>query len=491
MIKGVVSNADKSQKNDATTESTNTSLDNSEKNINAESVVLEPYSRSHIFNNVEIAEVTGKGRCLFARNGFEPGDIIIVEAPLFSIVPSSNQSIWDVLTGIHELTPLSLPPLWHQAAILSIIDGTEEKHEILKKKWVIDKNPEVSEDVFRVLQAICNCDESGRYIYKDTIEIDQKLYQYFLQVWQLNAFGHSTDADGLVIYDAISNMAHSCDASCSWHHYGDDCFILRARRKLYPGDEITISYLGESDLFAPTFRRRDLLNNWCFTCSCERCGIPKDDARGFLCKCCHAGCVIMVQDDLLFNVVAHPCTLCGYKYNPTDVNEYLELEQAYIQRIDTIDSNDLYDILQVYDHARNVFKQHWALYQLETLLFEIYKQQGNNEQALYYLTLRIQYADLVMKRPMFAVAFMYEQLGDLLVSHANIDVDSSEIKNCRADIGMLNNILSAYFKSAALLCLLCGCNHAYYYVVVTKRNKIEEIAQGLLGQAACATQEPS
>ncbi|EKX73783.1 conserved hypothetical protein [Theileria equi strain WA] len=437
---------------------------------------LVPYTNEQIDSFVEVSNVPGKGRCLFARREFDTGSLIFIEAPLFSIIPSSNSDIWSVLSSLHEDSPLALPPLWHQAALLSIINGTEESNAVLKNKWVLDPDQEVSQDVMRVLESLCIVDDTGEFFYNDVL-IDPELYQLYLQVWPLNSFGRSTDPDGLVIYDRISFTAHSCDASCCWYHTDQDYFVLRARKRLLPGDEITISYLGESDLLAATYKRRELLENWHFFCQCNRCSESLDVSRGFLCKNCHFGSIFLIYNKGS-KLVSAPCTLCRYRFSEAEITEYIDLERAYSYRIDCIDKSDLYDILQVYDHAKNVFKQHWLLYQLQTLLYDYYKGKGNFEQAKFYLLDRLSYADKTITGPLYCIAFMYEELADILTSLSNINEETLKIGNPSFDVGTLNMIMTYYFNAAALLAVLCGYNHPYYCSVVncqTKRYQIEEL----------------
>ncbi|GFE54250.1 apical complex lysine methyltransferase, putative [Babesia ovis] len=426
---------------------------------------LEPYSSEKILSLVEVAPAPGKGRCMYTRNGYEPGELILVEQPLFVITPGSNEDLWKTLNRLNEQQPLQLSPLWHQAALVTILTGTEEKIAIMKGKWVLDNDPPVTDEVYRILEATCVAQPDGSFVYSNRVVVDPKLYQFLLQVWPLNAFGHSTDPNGLVIYDKISFLAHSCDATACWHHYGQDLFVLRSRKKLQPGDELTISYLGEPDLLAPTHKRRELLQNWSFHCGCPRCILTSDDARGFLCKLCHFGRVTVYNDGASGDMTSVPCTLCGYTYNKGDIVEYLELERAYFERIETIDHTDLWDIQQVYTNAKNVFKQHWCLYQLQTLLFECYKERGEVELARFYMQQRIFYVTMVMRRPLYCVAFMYEEFGDMLVTAAGLDLEN-ENSQVKVDLDMLNIVMDMYFQAAALLAVLSGCNHPYYYSVV-------------------------
>ncbi|BAM39244.1 uncharacterized protein TOT_010000703 [Theileria orientalis strain Shintoku] len=450
---------------------------------------LATFSKKTIDSVVEVSEVPGKGRCLFVRKEFEPGSLIFAESPLFMILPSSRPDLWEKLTSLNQESAFTLPPLWHKAALLSIIEGTDESNKIMANKWVerkfgsiyyrlVDPNQEVSADVYRVLGSICTIVD-GNYYYNG-VQISPEVYQLYLQVWPLNAFGRSSDPDGLVIYDKISYLAHSCNPSCCWHHTDDENFVLRARKKLIPGDEITISYLGESDLLSPTFKRRTLLQNWHFFCTCDRCSLPVDLSRGFLCKYCHYGTIFLRYDSYTDKHTSTECEMCKYKFTETETNEYIELERAYMFRIDEIDKSDLMDMFQVYDHAKNVFRQHWSLYQLETMMYEYYKENGNLEQAKLYLLLRLHYVDKVVSGPLYLVAFMHEELADILTNLAGIDQEATKMENRNADIGTLNMIMSYYYNAAALLAILCGYNHNYYYSVVYKRHQVEQLAVSLM-----------
>lgn len=94
-------------------------------------------------------------------------------------------------------------------------------------------------------------------------------------------------------------------ATCCWHYGPEDSFVLRARVPIQPGDELTISYIGDEELFKSTNVRRQRLQGelfssatsrvisvgWLFTCHCHRCDEPVDYARGLRCIQCHAGVV--------------------------------------------------------------------------------------------------------------------------------------------------------------------------------------------------------
>jgi hypothetical protein len=75
----------------------------------------------------------------------------------------------------------------------------------------------------------------------------------------------------LALWPAAAGLAnHSCSPSCCWLVVGDR-LVLRAARPLAPGDQATLSYLGQA-LTRPLFERRSELKEvYGFECRCERC----------------------------------------------------------------------------------------------------------------------------------------------------------------------------------------------------------------------------
>lgn len=74
---------------------------------------------------------------------------------------------------------------------------------------------------------------------------------------------------------------------------------------------------------------------------------------------------------------------------------------------------------------------------------------------------------------------MYEEFADMLVAHYGIDIEGTGECDVKIDIDLLlvfkfhivhntfsNNILDIYFRSAALLAILTGYHHPYYYNVI-------------------------
>ncbi|PHJ22318.1 apical complex lysine methyltransferase [Cystoisospora suis] len=412
---------------------------------------LAPYTLPQIAEKVEVKRVPGKGRCLYTKHDLEPGSIIFVETPVLVAIPSLNEELWNVLTELNEEEAFELPPVWHLAALCSLLMLDDDKKKICLDKWVPEPNKAPSDDVMRVLS-------------RANVKVHPQLYERMLMVWRYNSFGHHTEQHGLVLYNRISMMAHSCRASACWHYGEADAFILRARVKLQAGDELTISYIGDDDLFKSTNVRREKVHGWLFTCQCIRCAAPVDSARGFRCPLCGTGAMFFKTDDGV--TTSSACTICQAFPSDETIQEYLDFEQAYVDRLSETDKSDMQDAELVYNQATRVFSQHWVLYQLNTILFEGYRDAGNYEAAAIHQTERIKYVSQVMPLASYTLAWLYEEMGDVMTNQA--DEAGTQVSNHRL------NIISRHFEDAYnLLYILCGEEHDYTVAALTKKTSCD------------------
>ncbi|KFG31730.1 apical complex lysine methyltransferase [Toxoplasma gondii p89] len=413
---------------------------------------LAPYTLPQIATKVQVKHVPGKGRCLYTKHDLEPGSIIFVETPVLVAIPSLDEELWSVLTEINDEEALELPPVWHLAAICSLTMLDDEKKKICLDKWVPDPDRAPSDDVLRVIN-------------RAGLQVHPKLYERMLMVWRYNSFGHHTEQHGLVLYNRISMMAHSCRATACWHYGEDDAFILRARVKLQAGDELTISYIGDDDLFKSTNVRREKVYGWLFTCQCVRCAAPVDNARGFRCPLCGTGAMFFKTED--GETTSSACTICQAFPTQETIQEYLDFEQAYVDRLAETDKSDVPDAELVYNQATRVFAQHWVLYQLHTILFEGYRDAGNSESASFHQMERIKYVSQVMPLASYTLAWLYEEMGDTMLNKA--EESGPEVPAHKL------NVISRHFEDAYnLLYILCGEDHDYTVAAGTKKTACEE-----------------
>lgn len=418
---------------------------------------LAPYSLAQIAKRVQVRHVEGKGRCLYTRSSLAPGEVIFIEKPVLVAVPSLNTELWELLTTLNNETAFELPPIWHLAALCSMTMLEEEGFKICMDKWVPDTEREPSDDVLRV----CS------YLEGD---IDPIVYERMLLVWRYNSFGHHTETQGLVLYNRISMMAHSCKATACWHYGDDDAFVLRARISLQRGDEITISYIGDEELFKTTNIRREKVQGWLFTCQCSRCSDPLDPARGFRCPTCGTGTMYFKTEDEI--TTSHPCTVCGAVPSDETIDQYITFETAYAERLADTNKSDMPDAEMVYEQATRVFTQHWILFQLDTILFEGYRAAGDYESAYVHQAHRLNYVTEVLPLASYSLAWLYEEMGDVLWSR--IQSKGKPYADSRL------RIAGRHFEDAYnLLYILCGSDHEYTAAAAAKRNKIDELATAI------------
>ena len=165
--------------------------------------------------------------------------MVFVESPMLTSTPDLDPETWSVLNKVHEEQNMELPPVWHLAAIYTLKDLSKEIIDICMDKWVPSELLEVCDDVKRSHAALSEATKA---------KVDINDYQRVLMAWRYNSFGHHTESDGLVMYNRISMMSHSCRSTCCWHYGENDTFILRARINIEVGDELSISYIGDDDL---------------------------------------------------------------------------------------------------------------------------------------------------------------------------------------------------------------------------------------------------
>jgi len=244
---------------------------------------------------------------------------------------------------------------------------------VILDKFVPDPNEEAGDDVTRIIASLE--DDMHPNLNLKEKPIDPRHFQRLVSSWRYNSFGHHKE-DGLVLYNRISMCAHSCDPSCCWSYGEEDAFVLRARVALNAGDELTVSYLQDDDLLKSTAMRQLKLQNWRFTCQCDRCALPVDKGRGFRCRKCRVGIMFASGKGTL-----EPCHGCGARASQEDTEGLLRLEEEYQVRVENMDKNDVADVLTVFQAALDIFERHWFLFVMDTYLWEAHR--GNSHRRLW------------------------------------------------------------------------------------------------------------
>ena len=174
----------------------------------------------------KIANSGDKGLGAFALQMFRRGDLIVAEAPLFSIRHQDNGG-----------------PIDHKSIAATV--GSLSSEQV--QKYVSLKNADA---------------EGGRH--------DNP----FLGIFSTNAF--ETDSDHSGIFLDISRFNHSCspNARTSWNPDINRMRIYALRDIAY-GDEIFVSYLASRNVYGSSRAERQtrLMKKYMFTCACTACGL--------------------------------------------------------------------------------------------------------------------------------------------------------------------------------------------------------------------------
>lgn len=412
------------------------------------------WTKARIDKCSSVKETPGKGRCLFTKSACEPGQVVFVEEPMLVTVPSLAPKLWAHLNQLHEDQPLNLGTItFHFAALMSQVLLEPMSIDIILDKFVPNADEEPGDDVIRIIESLNSFgveEQQEDGIKLDVHAMDLRRLQKLVSAWRYNSFGHHKE-DGLVLYNRISMCAHSCDPSCCWSYGDDDAFVMRARFALHEGDELTISYLQDEDLLKSTLVRQEKLQNWCFTCQCERCILQVDMGRGFRCRKCRTGIVYANASGTL-----EPCHMCSAPVPKEDVTMLLQLEEEYQQRVESLDKTDVADVEAVYEAALEIFDRHWIMYVMDTMLWEAYKEDQLHD-AVEHQRLRILFHEHYYCRPTFIFAWSHEELGDAV---------QSLYPHRKWQQGQ------AFQRAHQMLAILCGSSHQYTGSPYNKLNQL-------------------
>jgi hypothetical protein len=135
------------------------------------------------------------------------------------------------------------------------------------------------------------------------------------------------------LYRNISRINHSCSPNCVRVQKlvgGKQHMDVFAVRDIEPGEEFTISYVGDMYVCQPRIDRQARLSRWSFACSCSVCSIPEDRFRVF--ECANSGCkgsacaIIQEGHSTHFGT----CCICGAAVPNETAMQMLELEAEII-----------------------------------------------------------------------------------------------------------------------------------------------------------------
>ena len=323
----------------------------------------------------------------------------------------------------------------------------------MRSKWTpsAPDSPSTAVDDCKVaLSHLLTLPALSKELHDRLSEVNVSEYAHLTQVWRYNSFGHHTDINALCMYDVTSMMSHSCAATGVWHFGAEDAFCLRARVGLKPGDEISISYLADEDVFKSVPVRREKTKGWLFSCACVRCEDSLVDfSRGFRCPACVVGTVYISPSNC-----GSPCDTCATSLDTDVIQKYMELEILYADRLVLMDKADADDVVSVHKEAVNLFSpHHWIIYTLDTLMSETAKEISINK--LNCIGRRLNFLKRTFPMANYTTAWLLEEMGD-----------------CQAKLGSTEGAVASLEQAYWTMRILCGSDHPFTEGIQVKWDRL-------------------
>lgn len=254
---------------------------------------LRPWSGEDILKRVSPMFVEGKGRTLFMSTSCPEGSVVLVEKPCAQLSKRKLPQLWERIHKLNDEEKLLLGPQVMCCAAMSLVLEKDARTKLDEKCVAPPDDPihaHALRDSRRVLANLLEVGTKGRgakptkgrpmamglEAFVSEIRerrITAEELRTLALVWFLNAYEMPGSSPGLVLYDQCCLLAHSCEPNCDWQYGPSHAFVLYARTKVEPMQELSISYLGDEHLRLPTAGRQKLLReHWGFHCRCAACG---------------------------------------------------------------------------------------------------------------------------------------------------------------------------------------------------------------------------
>ncbi|KAK8091405.1 Mcg1p [Apiospora kogelbergensis] len=225
------------------------------------------------FNPVEERDVPGAGRGLFATAAVARHALLFAEEPLLFAPKGGarigNHKVRQFLEGLERLTPR------RRAAFMAL-------HAAPAQRAAVDKAPA---DAARMRSWYAQVKHlTGAALDAAVADAVHALAVYGTNNVATLADDDGGDPDGEVtggaVYPVFSRINHACDANAAFFYLGvrSQRLGVRALRDLAAGEQIFVSYIGETAAQDMTLEeRRESLSSWGFECHCGAC--VKDMAK--------------------------------------------------------------------------------------------------------------------------------------------------------------------------------------------------------------------
>lgn len=457
--------------------------------------IINAYCKEHFNGRFECEVTEKKGRIMVAKCSVTQGDLLFVEPPLHVVSEEHDNEAFLTIQRLckeDDSEVFDYEPLWYWTAVCSL---TEDQ---LRTEPKVGSLAAVSREQQRQLlclyhERVTEASEAVQRIVDQLgLDVDPVAVEELLQTWILNCFEHSEDPLGYSAYFASSFVSHSCGANAVWAEGEGDVHVLRARRDILPGDEVTISYLPEHTLLhSADARKHSLQETKLFVCTCERCA-PKadgsgnfDPCRGFRCPSCQ-GCGVFhrLVRERGKGLEGVACTICGEEVSVADSRRLLKAESNLDAQLKKLDSGSLkvtkeeqaLSLLRAIGDTDEgvVGPQHWLCDRLWEHLARWYKATGRGAEARHMLDLRIAYQRKAYPDLSGTLAWTLESQAGLFLEHLGFESrtkSAAQALDAAKKDELASQVIPIFEESMRILRLMFGNEHEHFTSVVEKRDK--------------------
>ena len=281
-----------------------------------------------------------------APRSLTPGDIVLAERPLLSVLPVPEDS---------PILQLELDSSISIHAIAAAVQYFYADPEVQLKAAALQRFPQDAIAAQPLTTAVNEACEALKALnlLPSTAEPSE-----FAAAFYLFTLHSCTDNGNLCLFNTGSKIKHCCRPNVKHSGNGE----LRALRRIDAGEELTVSYLDDDMLMLPTaMRKQKLQTTWLFQCECELCTAAVDVTRGH--RCARSKCKGPVWPPTAHDAASGwYCSACGA------LNEQLnpEAETALFESLECLQSvthTTVAELLQQvsYKQLRDMLKSEFAL----------------------------------------------------------------------------------------------------------------------------------
>ncbi|CAM6127771.1 unnamed protein product [Calypogeia fissa] len=215
----------------------------------------------------------GRRRGLFATRDLEPAELLIVNNPIAAGRQKCKKNVLDPDEergeGGFDIIKKEFP----EKLLSELVEKLQKSNLQLVRFSSLASDDIPSMELFKPESGRVPPNPVDEELDEEFIaDIARKRMFHYVQSNSCarNRYPESTEIAGLWILPAFAN--HSCAPNCQ-HNFVGKTIFFRANQHIKEGDELTVSY--NSDIFEDVMSRKETMQNWLFTCKCERCLVEK------------------------------------------------------------------------------------------------------------------------------------------------------------------------------------------------------------------------